>query len=232
MLYFGEGRIRPWNNCWCDKSLESNTFFERGYYHRDEVERVYQPLREKDEVSGTSEQKYGFCLGPLFAVQPIPGKGLGTVALRDIPKGKRIFTEPPLFECDDTDQIDEKLDSVITQAVEILNEKGKRAYFKLHNARSMSQSRILGIYATNSIRMGGDRSGIFLQTAQVNHAYRPNVCWDWNGNIEQLAVHAVRDIAIGEELTATYVASEAVHIGSAHRQAEKAEGGLRHPLQL
>ena len=48
-------------------------------------------------------------------------------------------------------------------------------------------------------------TGIFLQASRLNHSCMPNCTYSWNKNLKHHRVHAVRDIAVGEELTISYV---------------------------
>jgi hypothetical protein len=48
-------------------------------------------------------------------------------------------------------------------------------------------------------------AGVFPLAARVNHSCRPNVAQTWNANLNQLTIHAIRDIQSGEELCDSYV---------------------------
>jgi hypothetical protein len=48
-------------------------------------------------------------------------------------------------------------------------------------------------------------AGVFPLAARVNHSCRPNVAQTWNSNLNQLTIHAIRDIEVGEELCDSYV---------------------------
>lgn len=50
-----------------------------------------------------------------------------------------------------------------------------------------------------------DYTAVFVDASRMNHSCVPNVFWCWNPRIRELTVHAVRDIAVGEEITASYI---------------------------
>jgi hypothetical protein len=58
------------------------------------AERV--PLRRGDQKKLLCIKAENLC-EPAFAVQPVPGKGMGVIAARNIAKGERILLDPPLF---------------------------------------------------------------------------------------------------------------------------------------
>ena len=63
----------------------------------------------------------------------------------------------------------------------------------------------ISTWAVNSFSAGDEASGIFQTACRINHSCLPNVCHCWNPILQQLTVHAVRDIKAGEELHTTYI---------------------------
>lgn len=59
---------------------------------------------------------------------------------------------------------------------------------------------------TNAVVMGlSFDSGVFETYSRLNHSCRPNVMNNWDSKTQRLYVHALCDIAVGEELTTAYV---------------------------
>ena len=77
-------------------------------------------------------------------------------------------------------------------------------------------ARIAAIFECNNFEIGAQSevqedgslmtlAGVFPLAARVNHSCRPNVNQTWNSNLDQLTIHAIRDIEVGEELCDSYV---------------------------
>ncbi|KAG6239852.1 hypothetical protein E4U25_000233 [Claviceps purpurea] len=71
--------------------------------------------------------------GSMYALQDIPGKGKGLVAIRNIPKGTRILSEQPLITIP-TDLDHEEGRRSICRQLEALSNDQRRAFLSLHNA--------------------------------------------------------------------------------------------------
>lgn len=60
--------------------------------------------------------------------------------------------------------------------------------------------------ATSPSYPSDDRNmGVFARAARLNHSCAPNVFHRYNPNINRLTIHALRDIAPGEELATSYI---------------------------
>lgn len=153
---------------------------------------------------------------PPFYATEIPGKGTGLVANRTIRRGEPIMTWQPTFMIHrrlTEDLSAEELRHVLDAALLRLPAQRRRAF-----SRQLGQfggHRVSDILLTNSFQMnvgGGDGGGgeeghhlgNFPDVSRLNHDCRPNLAFRID---EQLAHHtyAVRDVAIGEELTISYM---------------------------
>lgn len=67
--------------------------------------------------------------------------------------------------------------------------------------------KVLGIYYANAFA-----EGVFEGPGtRINHSCLPNVYYAYNAVTKKLVFHATRDIAVGEELSVTYLAEESFH---------------------
>ncbi len=64
--------------------------------------------------------------------------------------------------------------------------------------------KIMAIYETNAFE-AGEGSVICPEASRINHSCLPNVNHYWNDTTGRETVHAVKDIAAGEEILTTYI---------------------------
>ena len=137
-----------------------------------------------------------------FEVVPIPGKGHGCRARRDIAQGERIFAERPLVE-----QGPGK--PTLQAAVDALSPVDRGRFFALTQNESKygTKKSARGIFMTNA-HPCHDHSplhrGIFPTVARFNHACYPSAVYRWNAALQQLTVHATRRILAGTEICVSY----------------------------
>jgi hypothetical protein len=160
----------------------------------------YKPLDAKmQSTTGTS----------MYALQDVPGKGKGLVAIEKISKGTRILSEEPIITIPRNRMNSERLQISIYQQVATLSEHQQRAFLSMHNIHPYMDAaeRYLGIFQTNSLpaETDGDKGAIFLEACRINHACDNNAQKNWNEKIKRHTVHALRDINKGEEITITYL---------------------------
>ncbi|KAI0407245.1 hypothetical protein F4802DRAFT_605728 [Xylaria palmicola] len=145
----------------------------------------------------------------MFALQDVPGKGKGLVAVLPIARGTRILSERPLVTSPQNGTGLEKIKASIGQQVNSLSEAQREAFLSLHNIHPYSSfdDKCLGIFRTNAhpVENGGIDGGIFLETSRINHACDNNAQKYWNTTIKRHTIHAIREIAVGEEITITYL---------------------------
>jgi hypothetical protein len=72
-----------------------------------------------------------------------------------------------------------------------------------HAARMSSIPTLTSIFQTNCMEMN-QGAAVFPHAARFNHCCNPNSCFTWNGAIGQETIHAMKDIATGEEITLSY----------------------------
>ncbi|KAF2491422.1 SET domain-containing protein [Lophium mytilinum] len=148
---------------------------------------------------------------PMYAVEDVPGKGKGLIATEDIPKGTRITSEKPIFTSGEHVGTMEQLEIRIHQQVGSLSKDQQREFCSMENIYPYNNSteRWRGIFRTNALPMGPELAtgGIFLKACRINHACDNNAQNFWNENLDQLTIHAVRDIVKGEEITISYLRS-------------------------
>jgi hypothetical protein len=147
----------------------------------------------------------------MYTVGDVPGKGKGLIATEDIPLGTRIISEKPFV----TSGLDianlEQLQVHLYQQISSLGESQQQAFLSLHNIYPYTNlaARYRGIFRTNALPTGPnlDIGGIFLIACRINHACDNNAQNFWNDNIDQLTIHAIKDIPKGEEITISYLGS-------------------------
>nr|GAT49069.1 predicted protein [Mycena chlorophos] len=167
---------------------------------------------------------------PAYRVAPIPGKRLGLIATCTIKQGELILTERPLLirprntrmflppnlnEKQTTQHILDEWERITEPAVARMTEERRNAFFKLHNNKTGDGSGpITGLVVTNGLEWTnlhpgltgglGDYIAVCDLISRLNHSCSPNT--QATQSRAQLAstLHAVRDIAQGEELTIHY----------------------------
>lgn len=148
---------------------------------------------------------------PFYATE-IPGKGVGLVANRTIKRGERIMTWQPTYMIHRqlTDDLSpEEQQHILDAALLKLPAARRRAF-----SRQLGQfggHRVSDILLTNAFQMDvggqgeeGHHLGNFPDVSRFNHDCRPNVAFRIDSRLAHYT-HAVRDIAVGEELTLTYM---------------------------
>ncbi|KAK8241484.1 hypothetical protein HDK77DRAFT_256338 [Phyllosticta capitalensis] len=75
----------------------------------------------------------------------------------------------------------------------------------------IAQARVMATLSTNAFGVDGSRDGIAAaicpEASRINHSCTPNMQFAWNNNAlgGAITMHATRDIALGEEITAGYI---------------------------
>ena len=157
-----------------------------------------------------------------FAIRALPGKGFGVIATRRFSSGERIIVEQPLVYWhsktgDDGEHDWAELDGIVSS----LCDTDRRAFFGLcdkHADQHGHAKTAHGIWNSNSFptedvmgdglaaaRDGVQRSAVYRLCSRINHACRPSCFAAWSAALGQQTVHALRDVAPGEELSIAYV---------------------------
>lgn len=146
---------------------------------------------------------------PMYALQDMPGKGKGLVAIKKISKGTRILSERPIITTPHGEPI-KQLQTIVSQQVDALSECQRRTFLSMHNIYPYQNAaeQYFGIVRTNAlpIETNGIGAGIFLEACRINHACDNNARKNWNEKVERHTVYALRDIEQGEEITIRYIA--------------------------
>lgn len=165
---------------------------------------------------------------PSYRVEPVPDKGLGLVATRDIKSGEMILSEPPLllfgYQLSTVDS--SGLDRVFADAVNGLSTRSNDAYLALHNS-SLPDYPLLARLKTNGHDLWKKADygpsvfeancGVFNEISRANHSCTPNAHFSFCllNNLEG-TLHAGLSIQRGEEICISYIGTEATR---ATRQA-------------
>jgi SET domain len=147
----------------------------------------------------------------LYNVQKVPDKGFGMIASMAIPKGTRILSESPLFRMPMGGPKNDISREVVLEAIAALSVEQKKKFVSLHNSYSDTDGQLLGRVRTNGLPLGidGPAGGLFLEASRINHSCDPNAHASWNDNLEELTIHATKDIAKGDEVAIYYLSHRA-----------------------
>ena len=153
-----------------------------------------------------------------IAVVELEGKGCGIVATAEISRGEAILRERPLLSLPNSFQCDvhallngtslQQLDDDLNMALTHCTDANQARFWQLSDchADDASPKTAAGIALTNALQLGAG-GGLLVTSARFNHSCRPNVQghWDKMENGGMAVWHALRDIAVGEELCFSYV---------------------------
>lgn len=135
-----------------------------------------------------------------YAIVNYPGKGRGLQASTPITKGSRILSEAPLLVIDEEPSLNyNKAEAAIARQLEDMSLEAQSEVLQLHNAHIDDLPELAGIFQTNGFTLDDGKVALFRHTCLINHSCQPNVEAEWNGNSGQMVVHAIRDLAPGEE---------------------------------
>jgi hypothetical protein len=171
---------------------------------------------------------------PLVEVRDLGQKGLGVIAISDIPRGTRVIAESDLLQVNRS-TVDAK---EVVRAFEKLPLSEQNLYLELYAyaspeyksaaERELEQSweqipqlhrKVLEIYAANAF------GGVFLLSSRINHSCIPNLHFAYNPELLKETFHAIRDITAGEELTIMYI--KGTNRTRSQRQAELNRWGFQ-----
>ena len=137
----------------------------------------------------------------LYSIREVSGKGHGWIATTTINKDTCILSESPLFQAS-------RYCDAITKGVAALSKEQLMNFLSLHNSFEDTHGPLVGRFLTNGLPLGSEdpeKNGIFLDASRVNHSCNQNAYHAWNEPLQQLTVHAIKDIAKGEEITICYL---------------------------
>lgn len=140
----------------------------------------------------------------MYAIRPVPGKGQGVFAEKEIKAGTRILVDELLFSITQSTKT-ESIGENIRVALEALPPEQQQQFETLCCPDLPAWTPLVSRYVANCFEVGVRVSAIFLKASRVNHSCRPNAFFSWNENLHRLTVHAIEDIPAGEEITVSYV---------------------------
>ncbi|GAA6037178.1 hypothetical protein JCM8097_008773 [Rhodosporidiobolus ruineniae] len=136
---------------------------------------------------------------PPYRVAPVPGKGDGLLATRDIAPGEVVLLEQPLFTVGAL-----RSEESIARLVQNLSDQDREAFFSL-TSRPDIDGQHLAIFENNVIDHGNGEGGLFLLASKINHSCRPNLIRFWAPELGAVRLVASQPVRAGEELTIYYV---------------------------
>lgn len=138
-----------------------------------------------------------------FAITSIPCKGLGMVALVEIPRGTLIIRERPLFLQHVAP--DRTLEPKLADNMSKLSSADQRRFLSLYNGFA-ELGPLLGTFLTNKVECTHMSSlyGVYPTVSRINHCCQPNSHYSWDGGKVSQAVYAMQPLRPGDEVTITY----------------------------
>lgn len=167
---------------------------------------------------------------PYYSILAIPSKGYGCFAKAHIKRGTRILADSPLLSVPSPLYMRTDVEESFSK----LSAEDQKLYFSLHSAHNQSPSiwpsdihpsitgeerkrimeqhearinknaSLVSIFQTNCMEMNG-AAAVFPHCARFNHSCTPNACFTFNRAIGKETIHAISDIAEGEEITVSYI---------------------------
>ena len=173
-------------------------------------------------------------LGDYYRLAPAPIKGQGCLACRPITRGTRILEEVPLFSflISEKNSDPGNVES-LTQALGNLTLNDLNSF----NALGPVGANDLERFTTNAFDMSAGvnskqtQSGFFKHASQFNPSCLPNAFWTWNEHLGEeprgrLTIHAIRDIAYGEEILINYQIGDSQKSGTNRRRQPQYDFGI------
>lgn len=140
-----------------------------------------------------------------YQVEPVLGKGLGAVAVKNICIGQRILAAIPLFTVSDNFDPAE-----LERTVFSLSSSKRTEFMQLTPAvANSSRNLTYSIFVNNAVAVCmGDSSSQHLavssEVSRFNHDCSPNAVCKWNELLGSLTIHVIKDIRSGDEITISY----------------------------
>lgn len=148
-----------------------------------------------------------------FEIRDAEGKGKGAFATRTVREGERIIAEAPLARWsvahEATSEARLQSFSAMAAALEPSRVAGLEALSQaaLHGG----ERTLMGTWLTNALPINyegnseTEEAAVFPRIARINHTCLPNCHHEWNPALQMETVHALREIARGEELSICYL---------------------------
>jgi hypothetical protein len=163
----------------------------------------------------------------MFSLVPVPGKGEGLMAMKNIKPGTLLISEPPALRVtlingemssaasiDVSRQFSRYIYRIIcfVQNYNFLfsmTPEERRKVIVLANNYD-DENEILGIFKTNAMVIHPGESALFPAICRANHSCVPNCNYAWNSLHGQQALFCIAHIQAGEQLTISYLPDKVV----------------------
>ena len=160
-------------------------------------------------------------MSELFKIVKIDGKGLGAIAVKDIPaRGTLILREKPqlIIQRESYKMTFLQLASYNTGIIKCfgqMSENNQKEFLDLFNERQEFDDRnlkILDIFNKNKFRNAFREPNteiVCLKTSRFNHSCRSNAYWDidWDKKDLEMEIKALEFIKAGQEITISYTST-------------------------
>eukprot|EP00966_Prymnesium_polylepis_P311798 7204756-Prymnesium_polylepis.1 len=159
--------------------------------------------------------------GGVITLREFVGKGTGVVATRAITKGTVILKEAPLLKwsvkAGAAVQSHAAMDAALKGLLSGVSEADQATFWGLcQNAKYGTEQKCAhGVWLSNAWPIDGTEDGassaqaraaaVFRWASRFNHSCRPNAWAAWDDRLGQQTVHAVADIAAGQEICVCYL---------------------------
>lgn len=141
-----------------------------------------------------------------YEVRQVAGKGYGCIATREIKRGTRILADDPLMVVPHGNYVPPDIQNAFDQ----LTDDQKALYLSLADGQPRAEKDKAGdgpsplsIFRINCMEWNNG-AAVFPNAARFNHSCIPNATFSWHSAIGKEVVHAIEDIAEGEEIMLTY----------------------------
>ena len=159
---------------------------------------------------------------PMVVVKGVENKGTGLVAIRNIPAGKIVLKEFPLFAFI-TDNTSPLVPLTAFNTFKKTNTEEVNDYMELfapervladNDCPDLDYVKFCNIFAANAIAVGKifhngckkeKLTGVNKLFSRINHSCKPTTVVDWEIDSSMIEVRALRNIGKGEELTGNYL---------------------------
>jgi len=159
----------------------------------------------------------------------VEGKGLGAFAIQEFYRGDLILADRPLFIADDPDDHGRMYLSNVMSAVQKLSPDERNELLSLKHTHSGNQpvnNPIPSICRTNAFSISDTANAICVVASRFNHSCSPNARYSWHAAGGRLRIHALREIAVGEEVCVSYISGR--HVYGSRRKDRQDRLKIRH----
>jgi len=141
-----------------------------------------------------------------YRVCDIPGKGSGLVSATCLKPGQMIISEPfLLYLLLPGGNVGHKSVMDLSRQFSEFDQSKRELMLGLANVWEHEENQLLGIFKTNAMMIGDEKSGIFPTICRANHACVPNCNYVYNEETGKQELFVIRPILPCEEITVSYL---------------------------